>query len=71
MPLTNSPTLRGVYRVPWIGPTGQVYYVAVNRHGHRVLKATVRRDHDPEPVIAGLWELLDRVDPQDFLRLVG
>jgi hypothetical protein len=70
MPLATAP-LRGVYRVPWIGPTGQVYYVAVNRHGHRVLKATVRRDHDPEPVIAALWELLDRVDPQDFLRLVG
>jgi hypothetical protein len=71
MNLPSSSATRGVYRVPWIGPTGQIYYVAVDRHGHRVLKATVCRDHDPEPVIAALWELLDRVDPQDFLRLVG
>ncbi len=69
--MSDSAATRGVYRLPWIGPSGQTYYVAVDRHGRKRFKATVIKGHDSEDVIEALWDLLDNHDPEPSIRLVS
>jgi hypothetical protein len=62
---------RGVYILPWTGPNGETILTAVDRHGRRVLDATVLPGHDDAATLA-LWEMLDRTDPPPPpLRLVS
>jgi hypothetical protein len=69
--MTNARATRGVFRLPWIGPSGQSYYVAVDRHGRRILKAAVLREQDSAEMVDALWEMLDQRDPPHRLRLVS
>ena len=61
---------RGVYYLPWIGTRGEVYLAAVDRHGRRILDATVYPGQDPDATERMLWEMLDTNDPEPTLRLV-
>ncbi len=62
---------RGVYRLPWIGPSGQRYYVAVDRRGRRRFKATAFDGYEDQSTVDSLWVMLDREDPDPLIRLVS
>lgn len=62
---------RGVYRLPWKGPSGQAYFVAVDRFGNRLFKATVLERAEADDIVEALWDLLDREDPFPYLQLVS
>lgn len=63
--------LRGVFRVPWLGPFGQGYLVAVDRNGRRRARASIYRDQDEQAAADFLWAELNQIDPDPVLRLVG
>lgn len=64
-------TKRGLYYLPWRGTRGELFIAAINRHGQRVLEATVYTQEDRAAVEATLWEILDREDPQPKLKLAS
>lgn len=55
---------RGVYTLPYRGPEGERYIVAVDRHGQRIAEATVYPSvRDASDLTAVLWSILERCDP--------
>jgi hypothetical protein len=56
---------RGVYFLPWYGTLGEVWIVAVDRHGCKLGEATVLPGQSPRSTERLLWALLDREDPSD------
>lgn len=62
---------RGVYHLPWLGRDGEIFLAAVDRHGRRILEATVYPGQDVRGAEQAMRELLEREDPKPALRLVG
>ena len=56
---------RGVYHLPFYGSLGEVWVVAVDRHGRKVSEAIVLEGQSMPHAEGLLRDLLDRVDPVD------
>lgn len=71
-PVEDPLAKRGVYLQPFLGPDGERYVVAVDRHGKRILEATLPRGgRDVDSVVHLLWEFLDTADPAAHLTLLS
>lgn len=61
---------RGVFREPYLDPSGNEILVAVDRYGRAVARATVRREGSRDAVVARLQEILWEEDPKANLTFL-
>ena len=70
--MTDALGHRGVWKAPWRGPNGELVLFAMDSK-KRLADGPLTVSHQADHVKAadGMWELLDRVDPQPGDSFMG